>query len=155
MFRHFGKSKQMQVALKVPWWCHNSATNFRLVRQGMGPMTSPFHIFRARSILLAFVVHKLILLFTKAGWSAKPYSINFGQVLIFRDHFFFPQIFLLRRGLVQFVTSSLISTDPRQNEIIQSSFDLLGEVSFFGCCKNAKCALHYLIDFFASSRPFH
>ena len=29
--------------------------------------------------LLEFVVPKLILLFTKAGWSAKPYSINFGK----------------------------------------------------------------------------
>jgi hypothetical protein len=41
------------------------------------------------------------------------------------------QIFLLRRGLVQSVTTSLVNTDPRQKEIIQSSFDLLGEVQVY------------------------
>ena len=34
--------------------------------------------FRARSIIWVLVVPNLILLFTTAGWSAQPYSINFG-----------------------------------------------------------------------------
>lgn len=33
------------------------------------------------AILLTFVVPKLILWFTRAGWSAQPYSINFGLFL--------------------------------------------------------------------------
>ena len=43
------------------------------------------------------------------------------------------QIFLLRRGLLQHVTSSIINTEHRtlQHEIIQSSFDLLGEMIKF------------------------
>ena len=43
------------------------------------------------------------------------------------------QIFLLRRGLLQHVTSSIINTETRtiQHEIIQSSFDLLGEMIKF------------------------
>ena len=46
------------------------------------------------------------------------------------------QIFLLRRGLLQHVTSTIINTEHRtiQNEIkpiIQSSFDLLGEMIKF------------------------
>ena len=44
----------------------------------MGLMTSQLRRFRAWSFLLGFVVPKLILLFTTAGWSAQPYSINFG-----------------------------------------------------------------------------
>ena len=39
-------------------------------------MTSQLCTFRARSILWRFVVPKLILLFTKAGRSAQPYSIS-------------------------------------------------------------------------------
>ena len=43
------------------------------------------------------------------------------------------QIFLLRRGLLQHVTASIINTEHRtiQHEIIQSSFDLLGEMVKF------------------------
>ncbi|XP_040581494.1 short transient receptor potential channel 4-associated protein [Lepeophtheirus salmonis] len=41
------------------------------------------------------------------------------------------QVFLLRRGLLQHITASLINTDRRQKEIIQSSFDLLGELIKF------------------------
>ena len=43
------------------------------------------------------------------------------------------QIFLVRRGLLQHVTSSIINTEHRtiQHEIIQSSFDLLGEMIKF------------------------
>ena len=37
--------------------------------------------FRARSILLGFVVPKLMLLFTTEGWSAQPYLINFVSLL--------------------------------------------------------------------------
>ena len=40
-------------------------------------MTSQLHCFRAKSMLWGFVVPKLILLFTTAGWSAQPFSINF------------------------------------------------------------------------------
>ena len=43
-------------------------------------MTSQLRRFRARSILEGFVVTKLILLVTKAGWSALPYSINLGAI---------------------------------------------------------------------------
>ena len=65
-------------APKGSWWHHNPANFFRLVRQCMGLMTSqPCH-FRARSILWGFVVPKLIFLFTREGWSAQPYSINFA-----------------------------------------------------------------------------
>ena len=67
----------MQVAPKVPWWHQNSATIFRLVRQCIGLMTSWLCIFKARSILRAFVVPKLILLFTAEGLSAQRYSNNF------------------------------------------------------------------------------
>ena len=42
----------------------------------MGLMTSRIISFRARSIQLA---PKLSLSFTTAGWSAQPYSINFGN----------------------------------------------------------------------------
>ena len=46
----------------------------------MGLMTSQLQIFKARSVFGgAFVVPKLILLFTKAGRSAQPYSINFDS----------------------------------------------------------------------------
>ena len=50
------KSKQTQVARKVPWWPHNCAKFFRLVRKCMGLMTWRLCIFRARSILWGFVV---------------------------------------------------------------------------------------------------
>jgi len=46
------------------------------------------------------------------------------------------QVFLLRRGLLQHITASLIQTDSRHKETIQSSFDLLGEMvkfSFEAC----------------------
>ena len=59
----------------MPWWYHKSATIFRLLRQCMGLMTSQLCIFRARSILLAFVVPKLILIFAAEGWLTQPYSI--------------------------------------------------------------------------------
>ena len=74
---HSWKNKQTQVALKVPRWCHNSGSIFRLVRLCIGLMTSQLWSFSARLILFAHVIPKLILLFSKAGWSAKPYSINF------------------------------------------------------------------------------
>jgi len=47
------------------------------------------------------------------------------------------QIFLLRRGLLQHITASLIQTEVRQKETIQSSFDLLGEMVKFNydACK--------------------
>ena len=76
---HSRKSKQMQLAAKVPWWHHNSTAFFRLVRQCMGMMKSLLRIFRARSILWSFVVPKLILLFAAEGWSAQPDSITFGS----------------------------------------------------------------------------
>ena len=41
-------------------------------------MASRLIIFRARSILLEFVVPKLMLLFTAEGWSAQPNSIYYG-----------------------------------------------------------------------------
>ena len=72
------KSKQTQVAPSVPRWHHDSATLLRHVRQCMGLMTSRLWIFRARLICWSFVVPKLIPLFTADGWSAQPYSINFG-----------------------------------------------------------------------------
>ena len=50
------KSKQTQLALKMLWWHHNSATIFRPVRQCMWLMRSPLRISGARSILSAFVV---------------------------------------------------------------------------------------------------
>ena len=42
----------------------------------MGLMTSQLLIFGSRLILWAFVVLRLILLFTAAGWRAQPYSFN-------------------------------------------------------------------------------
>ena len=45
----------------------------------MGLMTSTLFIFGAMTILSAFVVPKLIHLFTAEGWSAQPYSINCAQ----------------------------------------------------------------------------
>ena len=41
------------------------------------------------------------------------------------------QVFLLRRGLLEHVTSNIISTDIGLKEILQSSFDLLGELVKF------------------------
>merc|ERR1719186_1793074 len=54
------------------------------------------------------------------------------------------QIFLLRRGLLQHITASLIQTEVRQKETIQSSFDLLGEmVKFnFDACKQMDSILN-------------
>ena len=57
----------MQVASKVSWWHHNSATIFRLVRQC---------IFRARSILLILMVPQVDTLIYYGG--LEPNSINFG-----------------------------------------------------------------------------
>ena len=70
------KKTQTQVEPKLPRWHHNSTTIFRLVRDYMGLMSSPLRMFRARSILLAFAVTKLILSFTVEGWSAQPHSIT-------------------------------------------------------------------------------
>ena len=42
-------------------------------------MTSQLCIFKARSILWAFVVPELKLLFTAEDWSAQPYSITFDS----------------------------------------------------------------------------
>ena len=75
--KHSRKSKLIRFAPKGSWWHHNTATFFRLIRQSMGLMTSQLCRFRAMSILWAFVVTKLILLFTTVGWSAQPYSTNF------------------------------------------------------------------------------
>jgi Trpc4-associated protein len=54
------------------------------------------------------------------------------------------QIFLLRKGLLQHITASLIQTEVRQKETIQSSFDLLGEmVKFnFDACKQMDSILN-------------
>ena len=41
-------------------------------------MTSQLGTFRTRSMLRGFVVPKLILFLPNAGWSAQPFSINFG-----------------------------------------------------------------------------
>ena len=62
----------------MPWWHHNSSTIFRVC---MGLMTSQLCIFRARSILLAFVVPKLILIFATEGLNAQPYSINIAATV--------------------------------------------------------------------------
>ena len=67
---HSRKSKQRQVATKVPWWNHNFATILKLVRQCIGLMKSQLPTFRTKSIFWAFVVPKLIVLFTTAGWNA-------------------------------------------------------------------------------------
>jgi len=54
------------------------------------------------------------------------------------------QIFLLRRGLLQHITASLINTEVRQKETIQSSFDLLGEMVKFNydACKQMDSILN-------------
>jgi len=54
------------------------------------------------------------------------------------------QIFLLRRGLLQHITLSLIQTEVRQKETIQSSFDLLGEMVKFNydACKQMDSILN-------------
>ena len=54
------------------------------------------------------------------------------------------QIFLLRRGLLQHITVSLIQTEVRQKETIQSSFDLLGEMVKFNydACKQMDTILN-------------
>jgi len=54
------------------------------------------------------------------------------------------QIFLIRRGLLQHITASLIQAEVRQKETIQSSFDLLGEmVKFnFDACKQMDSILN-------------
>ena len=54
------------------------------------------------------------------------------------------QIFLLRRGLLQHITASLIQTEIRQKETIQSSFDLLGEMVKFNydACKQMDSILN-------------
>ena len=56
------------------------------------------------------------------------------------------QIFLLRRGLLQQITTSIINTEHRtiQHEVIQSSFDLLGEMVKFNidACKQLDSLLN-------------
>jgi len=54
------------------------------------------------------------------------------------------QIFLLRRGLLQHMTASLIQTDSRHKDTIQSSFDLLGEMVKFSydACKQMDSILN-------------
>jgi len=54
------------------------------------------------------------------------------------------QVFLLRRGLLQHITASLIQTEVRQKETIQSSFDLLGEMVKFNydACKQMDSILN-------------
>jgi len=54
------------------------------------------------------------------------------------------QIFLLRRGLLEHITGSLIQTDARLKEAIQSSFDLLGEMVKFSyeACKQMDSILN-------------
>jgi len=54
------------------------------------------------------------------------------------------QIFLLRRGLLEHITASLIQTDTRHKEAIQSSFDLLGEMVKFSyeACKQMDSILN-------------
>ena len=74
---HSRKSKQRQVATKVPWWNHNFATILKLVRPCTGLMKSQLRTFWAKSIFWAFMVPKLIVLFTTAGWNALPYSTSF------------------------------------------------------------------------------
>ena len=74
---------------------HKSATIFKIARRCMQHMTSQLQIFRARSILWAFVVPKLTYSFTTAGWSAQPYSINFELDINMKQNlgkleFFFP-----------------------------------------------------------------
>ena len=46
-------------------------------------MTSQLRVFKARKIPWVFAVLKSILLFTTAGWSARPFSINFGKKWVF------------------------------------------------------------------------
>ena len=70
---HSRKSKQRQVALKVPWWHHNSATNFWLVRQCMG-------WWHHNSALLEPGQFSMHLWSLSWYWSAQPYSISFGWV---------------------------------------------------------------------------
>ena len=54
------------------------------------------------------------------------------------------QIFLLRMGLLQHITASLIQTEVRQKETIPSSFGLLGEMVKFNCdaCKQKDSILN-------------
>ena len=73
-----GKVNKSGCAPKGSWWHRNSSTFIRLIRQCMGLLTSQLCQFRPRSILWGFVVPKSILLFTTKGWSAQPYTINFG-----------------------------------------------------------------------------
>ncbi|ESO95002.1 hypothetical protein LOTGIDRAFT_215160 [Lottia gigantea] len=47
------------------------------------------------------------------------------------DTSFCDQVFLMRRGLLQHVASNLVEHEIRHKEIIQSSFDLLGELIKF------------------------
>ena len=44
---------------------------------------------------------------------------------------FADQTFLIRRGLLQHVANNIIQMEPRPKEILQSSFDLLGELIKF------------------------
>ena len=108
---HSRKSKQRQVALKVPWWHHNSATFFRRVRQCMKLMTSQLRTFRVRSMHWGFVVPNLILLFTTAGRSAQPYSINFELI-----NFSFPFQFIFAVVGVQLFNGKFFyCTDESKN----------------------------------------
>ena len=62
----------------------------------MGLMTSKLLLFRATSILCQFMVPKLILLFTTAGWSGQTYSINVGAMAVLQDGKMLSELLVLR-----------------------------------------------------------
>ena len=77
------KARKLRVSSKTVLDYWNRLADFCLVMQTLGQaghslsvMTTITVIFKSRSILWAFVVPKLILLFTTEGWSDRPYSIN-------------------------------------------------------------------------------
>ena len=114
MVGHSHKIKQTHFALKVLGWHHNSDTIFRQVRRCMGLKCQ---IFRVRSILWAFVIPELILLFTTQGWSPQQYSIYFAsnRVLfdakksagLWKKHYSWITFFLVEKGTLSKVSEEL------------------------------------------------
>ena len=64
-------------------------THFYVLCVGFN-FTSRLKKFWSQVISLSFYGPKLILLFTKAGWSTHPYSINFRSLLVRRSFIFWP-----------------------------------------------------------------
>ena len=75
------KSKQKAGCTEGAWMTLQLRQKFMASQAVMGLMKSHLQIFRARSIISAFVIPMLILLF-REGWSDQLYSFNLGSSMV-------------------------------------------------------------------------